>query len=365
MRFNKAAVLYGPQDIRIEYREIPALGPDEVLMRSTDVCICATEVKYWYHGMPHVPAGTRVIQGHELGGVVEDVGSGIKNKGLIGAKVAIDPSLWCGVCDMCKAGMSNLCRNLQFMSLPPVDGGYQQFYKVPERNIHPVPAKMPAEWVPIVEPVNVGINAISSAERVAGTLSGKTIAIVGAGPQGLLLIQTAAVMRNPEKIYIVEPLEYRRDIAKGMRADEIIDPQTEDPLEKVMDITNGVGVDVAFEVSGETDAHQIATTLVKPGGIIVIVGIPVDQEYIPIKSITARRAGLTLVFVRRFNPKDFPLAIELAASGKLEVASLITHHFSLDEIIPAYEMLYTYSDGVVKTIIHPFDQVGLNDPDSL
>jgi threonine dehydrogenase-like Zn-dependent dehydrogenase len=350
---NKAAVFYGPRDIRIEYREIPTLGPDEVLIRSTDACICATEVKYWYHGMPRVPPGTRVIQGHELGGIVEDVGSDVKDKDIVGAKVAVDPSLWCGVCDMCRAGMPNLCRNLQFMSLPPVDGGYQQFYKVPERNVHPVPEEMPSQWSSIVEPVNIGINAISDAEHIVGSLSGKAIAIVGAGPQGLLLMQTAAVMSSPRKICVLEPLEYRREFAKELGASEIIDPHAENPLDRVMDMTNGAGVDVAFEVAGEAGSYQLAATLVKPGGTVVIVGIPIDQDYISIQAITARRAGLTLTFVRRFNPKDFPRAVDMIASGEVEVASLITHRFPLDDITSAFEMLHTYSDGVVKAIIHP------------
>ena len=352
---NKAAVFYGPQDMRIEYREMPVPKQDEVLIRSTDTCICATEVKYWYHGMPRVDPGTHVIQGHELGGIVEDLGPNVKNRDMIGAKVTVDPSLWCGVCDMCKAGTPNLCRKLQFMSLPPVDGGYQQFYTVPERNIHPAPEDMPPEWCCMAEPVNVGINAISSAERIVGSLSGKTIAITGAGPQGLFLMQTAKVMSSPDKICVLEPLDYRREFAKKLGADETINPATENPLDRIMDITDGLGLDIAFEVAGEADSYQTAASLVKPGGTVVIVGIPSDQECIPIQAITARRAGLTLTFVRRFNPKDFPRAVEMIASGAVEVADLITHRFPLDEITPAFKMLHEYSDGVIKTIIHPHE----------
>ena len=350
---NKAVVFCGPRDIRIEYREIPVPEPDEVLVRSTDVCVCATEVKYWYHGMPGVAPGTRIVQGHELGGIVEDIGSGVENRDIVGAKAAIDPSLWCGVCDMCEVGMSNLCRNLQFMSLPPVDGGYQQFYKVPQRNVHPIPKGMPSEWSSLVEPVSIGINAISSAERIVGSLSGKTIAVVGAGPQGLFLMQTATVMSSPKEIFVLEPLDYRRELAGELGADEIIDPQAENPLDRVMKMTSGLGVDVAFEVAGGADSYQLAATLVKPGGTVTIVGIPADQEHIPVEAVTARRAGLTLTFVRRFNPKNFPLAVDMIASGKVRVASFITHHFSLDEITPAFEMLHTYSDRAVKTIIRP------------
>ncbi|MFC1718627.1 zinc-binding dehydrogenase [Candidatus Poribacteria bacterium] len=352
---NRAAIFCGTQDIRIEDRKIPVPESDEVLIRSTDACICATEVKYWYHGMPGIPEGTRVVQGHELGGIVEDAGSDVRNRGIIGAKVAVDPSLWCGVCDMCKAGMSNLCRKLQFMSLPPVDGGYQQFYRVPERNIHPIPEDVPAEWSSMVEPVSIGINAISDAERIVGSLSGKTIAVVGAGPQGLLLMQTATAMSSPRKICVLEPLDYRRQIAKELGADEIIDPQTEDPVSRALEMTNGMGIDVVFEVAGEADSYQLAATLAKPSGTVVIVGIPAYQEYIPIQAITARRAGLTLKFIRRFNPKDFPRAVDMIAAGEVEVASLITHCFSLDEITPAFEMLHDYSDGVIKTIIRPHD----------
>jgi len=352
---NRAAVFYGSQDIRIEHREIPALEPNEVLIRSTDVCICATEVKYWYYGMPRVSAGTRVVQGHELVGIVEDVGGGVKNKNLVGTRVAVDPSLWCGICDMCKAGMSNLCESLQFMSLPPVDGGNQQFYKAPERNVHPIPKGMPSEWGSIAEPVCVGINAISCAERIIGSLSDKAIAVVGAGPQGLLLMQTAAAMSKPRAVFALEPLDYRRKIAGELGADVIVNPDAEDPLVKIMEMTDGRGVDVVFEVAGGANSYQLAAALVKPGGTVVLVGIPSDQKSIPIQAITARRSGLTLTFVRRFNPKDFPRALDMIASNKVEVASLITHRFPLDEITPAFEMLHAYSDSAIKVVIHPHD----------
>jgi L-iditol 2-dehydrogenase len=350
---NKAAVLYGPRDIRIEERSISIPESDEVLIKSTHVCICATEVKYWYYGMPKVPAGTKVVQGHELSGVVEDVGKEVKNKSLVGAKVAVDPSLWCGACDMCKAGMSNLCRELQFMSLPPVDGGFQQYYKVPERNVHTVPDDMLSEWACMAEPVNVGINAINVATKIVGSIAGKTIAIVGAGSQGLYLMQTAKVLGDPDKIYAIEPLEYRRKLAKELGADEVMDPENEAPTEKIMDLTDGMGVDVAFEVAGEGDSYQIAADIAKLAGTVVIVGIPAHQDYIPIQAVTARRSGLTLAFVRRFNPKDFPQAVDMIASGKVEVSKLITHRFPMDEITPAFHMLHEYADNAVKIIIHP------------
>ena len=352
---NKAAVLYGIRDIRIEEREMPVLGPDEVLVKSTDACICATEVKYWYHGMPNVPSGTKVVQGHELGGIVVDAGSRVKNRDIISARVAVDPSLWCGVCDMCRAGMANLCRKLQFMSLPPVDGGNQQFYKVPEKNAHIVFGDIPSELIPLTEPASIGINAISDAEKIVGSISGKTIAIIGAGSQGLVLMQVASAIREPGDICIIEPLEYRYDLAKSLNRGMVINPKSENTLEKVMDMTHGLGVDIAFEVSGEIETNQLAAELVKPGGTVVIVGIPVDQEYIPIKSTTARRNGLTLTFVRRFNPKDFPMALDLIVSGKVKVDNLITHRFPLDKITPAFEMLYNYSDKAVKTILHPHE----------
>lgn len=430
---NRAAVYCGPQNIKIEERDIPIPGSGEILVRSTDACICATEVKYWYYGMPRVPDGTRVVQGHELSGIVEDVGSGVKNRDITGTKVAVDPSIWCDVCDMCKSGLSNLCRSILFMSLPPIDGGNQQFYTVPERNIHKIPDNMPSEWGSIVEPVSIGINAIAKAENMIGSISDKTVAIVGAGPQGLLLMQVAAAIVKqacvavPEKqkvikllaemssaevekhrdlllmkfakgmsfgdmarelglkyvdaqaeyhramkavykalcgkgvnfkpahtkICVVEPLEYRRKIARKLGANVVTDPSR--ALDEVMDITDGAGADVVFEVAGESDSYQTAATLAKPDGLVVIVGIPSDQKYIPIEAITARRAGLTLMFVRRFRPKDFPLAVDMIASGAVEVADLITHHFPLSEITPAFEMLHSYSDEAIKVVLHPHD----------
>lgn len=351
---NKAAVLYGQKDIRIEYRDIPKLRPDEILIKSIDVSICATEVKYWYYGIPDVLPGTKIIQGHELGGIVEDIGINVNNKSIVGARVVVDPSLWCGACDMCCANMANLCRNLQFMSLPPIDGGFQQFYKVPYKNIHPIPKYMPMELSSLVEPLAVCMNAISDAEKVSGTLSGKTSAIIGAGPQGLLLIQLLA-LKFPKSICVIEPLDYRRKLAKEMGADILIDPKVEEPINIVKEITNGSGIDVVFEMAGEPSAYQIASVIAKPTGTIVIVGIPVEQKNIPIQILIARRSGLTLKFVRRFNPSDLPKAINLLASGKVKVNKILTHFFSLDEIETAFKMLYEYSDGVVKAVIHPND----------
>lgn len=350
---NRAAVLYGPKDIRIEDRSIPDLGPDDVLIRSTDVSICATEVKYWYYGIPDVPLGTKIVQGHELGGIVEATGEIAKKKITIGAKVAIDPSLWCGVCDMCISGMANLCRKLQFMSLPPIDGGFQQFYKVPSKNVHLLPNNMPSDWASLVEPLCVVLNAIADAEKIIGPISDKSIAIIGAGSLGLLLLQALRLYGNPNFICILDVLDYRLKVAKEFDADLTINPQKENPLEKVISATNGIGADLAFELAGEPSAYQLSSSLVKPNGTMIIVGIPVDQEYIPIRCITARRSGLTLKFVRRFNPKDFPKAIDLIHSGKVKVDKLITHSFSLDEINVAFEILHNYSDEVIKAVIYP------------
>jgi len=352
---NKAAVLYGPRDIRIENRPIPELSPDEVLIRSTDVSICATEVKYWYNGIPDMPAGTKIVQGHELGGIVESAGEIAREKIPIGAKVAVDPSIWCGVCDMCMSGMANLCRKLQFMSLTPVDGGFQQFYKVPSKNVHPVPKDMPEDCASMVEPVSVTLNAIADAKKIMGSISGKSVAIVGAGSLGLILLQALRLYDEPGLVCVLDPLDYRLKIADDLGADLIINPNNVNPSKEVMEVTNGIGTDIVFELAGEPNAYQLSSNLVKPSGTIIIVGIPADQECIPIKCITARRSGLTLKFVRRFNPKDFPKSISLIASGDIKVDSLITHSFPLDKISTAYEMLYCYLDEVIKAIVYPHD----------
>ena len=354
---NKVAVLYGPRDIKIEDRSIPELGSGEILVRSTDVSICATEVKYWYNGIPQVPYGTRVIQGHELGGIIEKLGIAVKNSYTIGSKVAVDPTLWCGICDMCIASMSNLCRHIQFMSLPPIDGGFQQFYKVPAKNVHLIPSDVPSDWISMAEPVSISLNAISDAERIIGSISGKTVAIVGVGSLGLLLIQTLRLLREPRKIYAIDPLDYRLKLASEFGADVIINPKTDDPTSMIIDVSNGSGADLVFEVSGESEAYQLSADMAKPGGTIIIIGIPIEQEYIPIQSITARRHGLTLKFVRRFNPNDFPKAIDMIASSKINVAKIITHTFPLDEITNAFEMLHSYSDGVIKVVIHPHSTI--------
>lgn len=350
MKSNKAAVLYGPRDIRIEKREIPSLGTGEVLIKSVDVSICATEVKYWAYGIPDAPPGTRVVQGHELGGVVAD--TAVDCKELLGKRVVVDPSLWCGKCDMCLSGMANLCRNLQFMSLPPVDGGFQQFYKVPKRNVHPIPEDMPMEYASLVEPVAIVINAIRWVKEFIGSIKGKLLSIMGAGPLGVLTAQVAN-LHEPAGVYIFEPLEYRRDLAKQLGMTNVYDPDDPEAENMLSELTKGRGMDVIFEVSGEPRAYDKALQIIKPGGLISVIGIPSDQQSIPIKVISARRLGITLNFVRRFNPLDIPESIDLVASKRVNVSSLITHSFGLDDISKAFEMLYGYKDNVVKVVIKP------------
>jgi L-iditol 2-dehydrogenase len=353
-KLNKSAILYGPKDIRIEDMPMPILNSDEVLIKSTDVSICATEVKYWYHGIPNVSKGTKVIQGHELGGIIEDAGSCQNFEKAM--RVAVDPSIWCGICDMCINGMSNLCRNLQFMSLPPVDGGFQQFYKVLSKNVYPIPSDIPPDCASMVEPVCVVLNAISDAKKISGSFDDRIIAIVGAGSLGIILTQALRLYGSPRMICVLEPLAYRLKMAERFGADVLINPNLDKSIEAIMDVTKGLGADIVFEVSGDFEAYQIASNISKPAGSIIIVGIPVDQDYIPIKSIIARRAGLALKFVRRFNPKDFPQAIELIASGKVNVIDLISHKFPIEEISQAFELLHQHLDNALKVIIHPHQE---------
>lgn len=350
MSGNKAAVLYGPKDIRIEQRDIPSIGLGEVLIKSVDVSVCATEVKYWAYGIPGVPPSTKVVQGHELGGVVVDTARDCKE--LLGKKVVVDPSIWCGKCDMCLSGMANLCRNLQFMSLPPVDGGFQQFYKVPKRNVHVIPEEMSMEYASLVEPVAIAINAVRWVENFIGSIGGKVLSILGAGPLGLLVAQVAS-LHEPAGIHIFEPLGYRRALAKKIGAFHVYDPYDPEAQSIFIELTKDKGADVVFELSGEPDAYDKALQIIKPGGLISVIGIPSDQNCIPMKAVSARRLGITLNFVRRFNPLDLPRSIELVASKHVNVSSLITHFFSLDDISKAFEMLYRYEDNVVKVVIKP------------
>jgi len=340
----RAAVLHGIRDIRIEDIPAPSCGAGEVLVRVRTVGVCGSDVHYY----KKMRIGDQIVEdtivpGHEFAGVIEEVGKGVTNV-AVGDRVAVEPGVPCRVCRECREGFYNRCRNMKFCGTPPQNGVYLEYYVSPADFVFKLPENLSFEEGSMIEPLAVGVHAA----RLAPVKNGDVIAVLGAGPIGLCTLQCARGA-GALRAFVTDPLEYRLEFAKRFRADVVINPEKEDPVERIMSQTAGRGVEVAFEASGADESPQQALDMLAPGGRMMWVGIP-GEEPVPLDVHSARRKELEIKMVRRFC-HDYPAAIELVASGRVDVKSMVTHTFPLEKIEDAFRIVENYADGVIRAVI--------------
>lgn len=310
-----AARLHGPRDVRLE--EVPAPETGEVLVRVTATGICGSDLHTYLDGrIGDTRLEAPLILGHEFAGVRADTGQ----------RVAIDPAQPCHRCDLCEAGHPNLCRRLHFCGLFPDNGSLAEFIRVPASTCFPVPDSIDDVSAAMLEPLGVALHATDLARiRV-----GDRVAILGAGPIGLLLAQTAKLAGA--EIYMHDPRPWRMEFARRYGAEKL-------PAE----------VDVCFEAAWGAEAIERTMELTRPGGRVVLVGIPSEDRCV-FKHSTARRKGLTVVFSRRMK-HTYPRAIRLAASGRVDLKTFVTHRFPLRQAAEAFALNAAYADNVLKAVI--------------
>ncbi|MCU0521660.1 MAG: alcohol dehydrogenase catalytic domain-containing protein [Anaerolineae bacterium] len=346
----RAVGLFGLRDLRmIEVAHPGAPGPGEVLLRVAAVGICGSDHHYYNEGsIGGAIVGEGMIMGHEFSAWVEAVGDGVKGLG-IDQLVAVDPEIPCGTCESCVHGHPNLCPANLFCGSPNYQGSLAQYIRMPAGNCFILPEEVtPAEGA-LLEPLGVAIHAVDLAKVKVG----ETVAVLGVGSIGLL---TAALSRasGAGAIYVSEPLAYRRDFAVrylgGSRLPtEVFNPLSQSIVATILEATHGRGVDVAFEAAGASCTPDQAAQITRPGGRIVVVGIPSDDTMRMTASVV-RRKGLTIRLVRRMK-HTYPRAIQLVLSGAVDVAALATHVFPLENTGRAFEVVDRRSDGVIKAIV--------------
>ena len=322
-----AARLHGPRDMRVEAIEDPAaprLG--EVLIRVKATGICGSDLHSYLDGrIGDTQLESALTLGHEFTGIVEHSSAGL----AAGTRVAVDPAQPCHRCDLCQRGHPNLCRRLHFCGLYPDHGSLAEFIGVPATSCFPVPDAIDNAAAALLEPLGVALHATDLAKiRV-----GDRVAVLGAGPIGLLLIQTIKLAGAAE-IYVSDPLPWRVALAGKFGAQPL-------PANAEMD--------VVFEAAWGGAAIGQAVELARPGGRVVLVGIPADDQCL-LKHSTARRKGLTIIFSRRMK-HTYPRAIRLVAQGQVDLSGLVSHRFPLLQAAAAFEMNAAYKDNVTKIMI--------------
>jgi len=312
----KAAQLTGIRRMSIREAPDPAIAAaDDVLIRMGAVGVCGSDVHYYETGN----LGGRHVEypfsvGHEGSGTVAAVGPAV-TRVRPGDRVAIEPAMVCGDCDQCRAGRPNTCRTIRFLGCPGEAAGcLSERLVAPERNCFPIPDGMSLEAAAFCEPLSIGIYAVDRSVELAGA----TAVILGAGPIGLSVM---AWTGNPDV----------QDVVAALRERE--------PL----------GVDVVFECCGRQEAIDQAVRLLKPGGKLVVLGIPEVERY-TIDTAAFRHNELTLFYVRR-QIERVPAALDWVGSGRIDVTPFVTHRFPLERAAEAFELVSAYRDGVVKAMI--------------
>jgi L-iditol 2-dehydrogenase len=333
----KEARLYAVGDLRVSETDPPTPGPGESLVRVSAVGVCGSDL-HWFSdgGIGDSSLSRPLVLGHEFGGVVE-------SGALAGRRVAADPAIPCGDCERCREGNHNLCPAVRFAGHGACDGALREYLAWPTRLLHPVPHGLTDPAVALLEPLGVALHAFDLGHLRLGS----SVAIVGCGPIGLMLAQVASA-GGAGPVVAVEPLPHRRAVAAGYGLGPAVGPEA-DVAAALADAGVPGGVDVAFEVAGVDDAVARAMALVRPGGRVVLAGIP-SSDTTTFPASLARRKGLTLVLVRRMRD-GYPRAIRLVEGGLVDVDSLVSHRFGLDDAPAAFATAAARSG--IKTVIAP------------
>jgi L-iditol 2-dehydrogenase len=342
----KSIVLTGLSRIEVSERPVPEIENScDVLIRMRSVGVCGSDIHYYRTGR----IGSQVVQfpfvlGHEGAGVIEKTGSGVTAL-KPGDRVAIDPAMPCHNCDQCRDGRPHTCRNLRFLGCPgQAEGCLSEYIVMPASSCIVLPENVTLDQGALSEPLSIGLYTV----RSAGDIKGKAVGILGSGPIGLSVLQSA-VAEGAGEVYVTDKIDERLAVASGMGAAWAGNVDTTDVVRDILE-RKPEQLSVVFECCGQQEAADQAVQLLKPGGTLMIIGIPEFERWI-FGSDDMRRKEISIRNIRRQN-ESVNDTIQMIASGIIQPDRMQTHNYTLDETAEAFEMVAGYRDGVIKAMIH-------------
>jgi L-iditol 2-dehydrogenase len=342
----KALVLKEYRQFAVEDFPVPKLQPDEVLVRVRACGICGSDV----HGMDG-SSGRRIppiIMGHEAAGVIAETGGAV-NGWKKGDRVTFDSTVSCGECWYCRRGEINLCENRRVLGVSCNEyrrhGAFAEYVAVPQRILYRLPDNLSFEQAAMVEAVSVAVHAV---ERTPLSLNA-SVAVVGTGMIGLLVVQVLRA-RSCGQIIAIDLDEGKLKLARQFGASRTLEAAEPDLLEKIRSLTDGRGVDAAFEVVGLPATVKTAIESVRKGGSITLVGNLKPQVDLPLQAVVTRE--LTLIGTCA-SAGEYPACLDLIASGKVNVTDFISATPPLEEGAQWFERLYAGEKGLMKVLLKP------------
>lgn len=340
------AELASYRSFRLRDQEVLPPGPGEVQARIESVGICGSDLHYFLDGhIGDTPARYPQVLGHEPAGVITALGKGVSGWS-VGDRVALEPPIYCYHCEWCMTGRHNLCESVRFFSSPGEPGFFRDHANVPAENLLALPENLDFDEGSLFEPISIILHSF----RYGQPRMGETAAVLGAGPIGLCTIACLR-LAGLKRIFSVEPVAARREMALRLGADAAIHPHEIDPVREILKETGGRGVDVTFDCATQEDTVNQALYMTAPGGRAVITGVP-QAGRVALDFHHMRRKELGFFSVRRANHTG-AAAVELLKENPRVFAPMITHRLPLTSVQRAFEMLGAYEDGVTKIVLRP------------
>lgn len=337
MMKNRCLLLDAQHNLQIVEHEAPHADPGNVVVKIAANGICGSDVHFFKEGrLGNFVVTTPYIPGHEASGEIIETGSGI-GKEMLGKRVAIEPGIPCGECRLCRSGRYNLCKDVVFLSAPPIDGTFCDYIEVRASAVHVIPDSLSMEHAALVEPAAVAVHAVNR-----GSFSnGSSGVIVGAGPIGLMTLQAFKATGGGETT-VIDVVDERLEMAKQLGADHTLNPR------KVKELPQDIA-DVAFETAGNDTTTTMLLSLVKPAGQAVQVGWPRSTR-VPVDVALLMDKEINYVGVNRY-ANAFPAALQYLCDGRINGTQMISHTFTLDQAPKAFEYARDYPQKVIKVLV--------------
>ena len=349
----KAAVWHEKGDIRIEDMADPKPGAGQVKARIKVCGICGSDLHEYKEGPFIIPSrphpltkreGGPVILGHEFSAEITEVGDGVSRFNP-GDRVVVNPLIYCGECHYCKLGQHIMCTKLGTFGFA-ADGAFAEYGVFYEYSLFKLPDSVTDDMGAFVEPLAVAVHAVKRSRMQVGA----SVAIVGAGPIGLLVMQACRAAGAGE-VFVVEPMEARRKMAAKTGATAVFDPTEADPGKEIAKLTDGLRADTAFDCVGNQSAFDTALKVTGRRGVTCIVGLALKPIQVPFIRLWGHEKELT--FSSGYED-EFPAAISYLADGRVKVEELISERIQLEDLVEkGITRLLEEGDKYIKILVYP------------
>lgn len=345
-----AAVYYGPNDLRIEERPVPEIGPGEALLKVLSTGICGTDLRIWHGSHRKYTPGTIRIPGHEVVGDIVNLGtevSGIET----GQRVFIAPNMGCGHCRQCISGNNNLCANYSAPGIT-IDGSFAEYMHIPsaailQGNLIPISKEIDPAAAALIEP----FACVLRGQEALHIQPGESVLVVGAGPIGMMHVMLAQ-LRGSGVVIVSELITERAAQAREFGADLVVNPNEQDLTAVIDELTNGMGVDVVIVAAPAPRAQEMAVELAAIGGRINLFGgLPKDHPTIQLNSNLVHYKELVITGTTACSTQDCHRAAVIVNSGQIDLSRLIGVRFPLGEAIQALSV--AESGKALKVVLEP------------